>query len=154
MSLDDISKSIGQGVGILVIVMGLIQITPLKIDPFGRLFRWIGKNWNAAVTERIDKQMKELSTKIDANEKSITDINAKVDQLRAMDCRMRILQFSDSIMHHELHSEEMFNQILADIKEYEMYCFTHPAFENNRTDLAVKRIKEVYGICLKDDDFL
>ena len=37
---------------------------------------------------------------------------------------------------------------------YENYCHEHAEYENNRADLAIATIREVYKKCLHDHDFL
>ena len=32
-----------------------IEITPIKINPWGRLLRWAGENFNSGINKRIDK---------------------------------------------------------------------------------------------------
>jgi len=56
-----------QGVGILVIVMGLIQIAPIKLDPFGKLIRFLGKNFHGSVKEQFEAGMEEVRKKLDEN---------------------------------------------------------------------------------------
>ena len=52
------------------------------------------------------------------------------------------------------HSQESFEQALADIDEYEHYCDKHPEFKNNRTIVARTRIIDAYETCLSKDSFL
>ena len=52
MTLKDIFLS---GSGALVVILMLIQITPIKVDPFGALARWIGRALNGDVLKKLDK---------------------------------------------------------------------------------------------------
>lgn len=130
-------------VGLVVILAGMIKIPPIQINFWGWLGRLIGKTMNGEVLERVDK---------------LTD---DVDQLRkkeelkdARHSRQRILRFNDEILFGQRHSKEHFDEILEDIDIYEKYCHDHPDYENNRADLAIATIQEVYKECLQEHDFL
>ena len=56
--------------------------------------------------------------------------------------------------NHVRHSEEYFNQILADITKYEHYCQAHPEFQNARTVATKNIILKVYQKCIEENDFL
>lgn len=51
------------------------------------------------------------------------------------------------------HSEDMFQQAIDDIDEYDKYCEKHPNFKNNRGKAAKAHIMEVYQECLKEHKF-
>ena len=72
----------------------------------------------------------------------------------AINCRYRILRFGDEVKHGTRHSQEHFEQILADIDAYEIYCKDHKDFKNNKTKVTTERILDVYRKCVETDDFL
>ena len=93
--------------------------------------------------------------------KSIRSLETKLDEIRedsnrryATTCRYRIIRFNDEILKKELHTKEHFDQVLADIDEYEDYCRTDPEYKNNKAMLAIANIKQTYQKCLVDGDFL
>lgn len=92
---------------------------------------------------------------------AIEDIKKELDQLRdamnedrATNARIRILSFSDEILHNVRHSEESFNQIMLDIDTYRRYCTKHPFYQNNRAVMAISTIEKVYAKCLEEANFL
>lgn len=103
-----------------------------------------------------------MNSKIDTIEESlgktdarIEETNEKIDRNAAINCRTRILRFSDEIRISERkHSLEHFNQILEDITTYDNYCKDHPDFPNKKTENATKRIMEIYEKACEDNDFL
>lgn len=99
-------------------------------------------------TKAFQKEVREELAKLNDQ---ITTIKSDMDLKTAIDARVRILNFSDGIMRGIIHSKESFDQVLQDIDTYEDYCKEHPKFENNRTVLATKRIKEVYDKCLRGE---
>lgn len=121
----------------------LIQITPIKINPWSALARWIGRAINGEVIEKVEKLEKDVGT-----------INDKVDESGAKTARARILRFGDEIIHGVRHSKEHFDDVLDDISDYEKYCSSHPDFKNGKTGLTSNLIKETYQNCLKNHDFI
>lgn len=131
------------GGGILLVVLTLIQIAPVKINPWGWLAKKIGKAINGEVIEKVGK----LETDINA-------LRGEAAEKAARDCRVRILRFGDEILHNEKHSKEHFDQILQDITDYDLYCEAHPNFKNNMTAMTTSHIKETYEKCMDNHSFL
>lgn len=123
--------------------MTLLQLSPIKIDPWTWIARKIGRAVNGELLERMDKL-----------EKVVETMGAKSDEQAAKATRIRILRFGDEILHGIHHSKEHFDQILQDITEYQQYCREHPDFVNNMTVLTTKHIMEVYSACFEDNKFL
>lgn len=137
----------------LVIALSLIQISPLKLDPW----TWIGNAFNKDVFARMD----ELEKRIDEIETGVNLANYKCDRYEAqreedkavMAC-IRILRFNDELLHKKRHSKETFDQILKDVKFYEKYCDDNKDFENERAVRAIKNVRRCYDKCSEDCDFL
>ena len=121
--------SAGQWAFVLAVLATVVELVPIKINPWRGLLGIIGK----ALTK---------------------DISDKLEQKDAEDARNHILRFGDEIKNKVRHSEEYFNQILDDITKYEQYCDQHPDFKNARTMATKQIIKDVYAKCLKEKDFL
>ena len=131
------------GGGVLLVVMSLVQIAPVKLNPWSWLARKVGRAINGEVLEKVDRL-----------EKDVTKIKESADERTAIACRVRILRFGDETLHGVLHSKDHFDQILTDITEYERYCAAHPNFKNNMTVLTSARIQEIYAERLEKNDFL
>ena len=140
-------KSITAGEATLVLlgVLSLVQITPIKINPWSALFKWLGRMING-----------ELSDKIDALAKKVDKLEAKEDERDAVNKRVRILRFEDELQRGQRHTKDSFDQALSDITDYESYCAPgkHPEFRNNQTTATVEHIKKVYAERLERHDFL
>lgn len=130
-------------VGWLALAMTLIQISPIKIDPWTFLLKLIG----GAMNGDLIKEVKELRC-------DVLSLRKEIDEDKANACRTRILRFYDEIAHDVRHSKEHFDQTLMDINTYEVFCDHHPDFKNNIASMAIKRIKETYDQCGKDNTFL
>lgn len=143
MSLDML-KEIGlYGGGGLLVLMTLVQISPLKIDPWSWLGRMIGRAINGEVIERVDSLSKDVAKN-----------KADDDEQWASLSRSHILRFGDELLHGVAHSKEHFDQILLDISKYEQYCSTHEDYLNDVAHETIKRIKKTYQKCLEENNFL
>lgn len=138
------AKSVLSGGGILlVLLLTVLQIAPIKVNPWSWLAKKIGHAFNH-----------DLYEKISGIEKGMAEMKHQAEERDATDCRGRILQFGDEILHDEHHSKERFDQILLDISFYEHYCDTHHEYSNNVALLTIARIKETYQKCLEERSFL
>lgn len=115
--------------------MTLVQLSPIKIDPWTWLARKIGHAINGDVIAQLD------------------ELKTAFEERAAKDARIRILRFGDEILHGIHHSKEHFDQILQDITEYEQYCKDHPEFKNKMTVLTTKHIMETYSACFDERSF-
>lgn len=127
----------------LFILLALIQIAPVKINPWGALARWIGKAINGEVLDKLGRVEKRL------------DEHIKTDDERGADLhRTRILQFNTELLREIKHTKEDFSEILYNIDCYERYCKEHPDYQNNRAVHAIANIGRVYDERLEKHDFL
>ena len=140
----------GSGTGALIVILTLIQITPIKINPWSWLAQKIGKAMNKEVIEKVDK----LEDKIGDLEKKIDAEKESMDEYKARQSRIRILRFGDEIRNQQLHTKEHFDDILTDIDMYERYCESHKDFRNGISVQTIKYIKKVYDKRLEKNDFL
>ena len=120
----------------LLVLMTLVQIAPVKINPWSWLARAIGRAVNAEVIKKLDSHI-------------------TMDDRRTADGhRARILHFNNELLRNIDHTEEEFNEVLAEIDAYEAYCRNHEDYPNNRAVMAIKNIQGVYMERLKKHDFL
>lgn len=120
----------------LLALMTLVQIAPVKINPWSWLARAIGRAVNAEVIEKLNAHI-------------------TMDDRRTADGhRTRILHFNNELLRSIDHTEEEFNEVLTEIDAYEEYCREHPEYPNNRAVLAVENIRITYKERLKKHDFL
>lgn len=139
----NIKELLTSGGGALLILLTLIQIAPVKINPWSWLAKKLGKAINGEVIEKVDD--------LGADVRNLRD---ECEEREATACRTRILRFGDEILHDVRHSKEHFDQILIDITAYENYCASHPDFRNNVAVATIRRINQVYAQCIRDNDFL
>ena len=131
------------GGGTLFVLLPLIQLAPIKINPWSAMAKAFGRAINSEVLEYVWRLESELQ-----------GVRSGMAEEKAINCRARILRFGDECLHGERHTKDHFDQTLRYIAAYERYCEDHPEFENNVTELTSDRIKEIYRRCLDSNDFL
>ena len=141
--------------GIVLCLLTLIQISPLKIDPWSWIARKIGNALNQDVMKKQEEMQIESQEYRKNNDATIRSIRDSIDQGAAENARNRILRFGDEIKSKQVrHSEEYYNQILADIDAYSKYCKEHPDFKNDKTVITTQIIEESYKEHVLKNDFL
>lgn len=104
--------------------------------------------------EEILAAIGEIKKELASIKYDIQTVREEGEEGRIVECRIRILRFSDEILHGAIHSKDHFDQILIDIGKYEKYCDGHPRFENGITKSSISMIKDTYTDRLKKNDFL
>ena len=138
-----ISELLAGGGGLVFILFSLVEIAPVKWNPWSALAKALGRAVNADL-------LKELSATKAALEKHI-----QIDDERNADAhRGKILAFNTELLRGIEHTREDFIEVLAEIDQYESYCRTHPDYKNNRAKYAIANIGRVYNDRLKKHDFL
>ena len=133
----------GKSALIAVVILSVVQVSPIKLTPWSWVARKIGRAINGEVLDKVDQI-----------ERRVDDLKDVMDERAAKDARTRILRFGDECLHGDRHSKEHYDQILRDITEYETYCDDHPNFANNMAVLTIGSIKSNYQGRLRDHDFL
>lgn len=99
MSLAEIIQT---GLGCAAIIMTLVEITPVKINPWSTIAKGIGRVFNQAVLQRIDQ----MEQRLGGMEKDIKTIQEESAAERAISCRARILLFGDEVLHGQRHTKD------------------------------------------------
>ena len=115
----------GWGLIVLVLLLSLVQISPLKLNPWDRIFGWIGQKVNG----KMQKQLEAL-------QKQVNDlwINAH---------RQSILTFARECRADFHHAAEEWNHILAVADEYEQYCLRNTV-SNGVVKADTQYIRDLY----------
>lgn len=126
-----------------VVLPTVVQIAPIKLNPWTRLASALGK----AINREILTEVKEMH-------QSLEQHIALDDQRDADRKRMRVLRFNDELIHGVRHTQEHFNEVLDDITAYERYCESHPNYQNNKAVMAIENVKRTYQRCEDERNFL
>lgn len=132
------------------VFMTIVQKVSTKYKPWTWLAEQFGKAANREMIQKLDV----LEGKVNELEDKGEQLRKDADTIVAKAARRRILRFSDEIRKKDRHSEEFFNDVLADITSYKQYCAEHPEFQNEKAVLAIQLVETTYKKCMDDDDFL
>lgn len=119
----------------LIAFTGLIQIVPIKINPWSALFKWIGKLVTGNTCEKIDDLIKQ----VDENEK---------DRIR-----WEILDFANSCRNGRRHTRDEFQHIVTLRDKYKK-LLEKTNDTNGVFDVEYKYIQDLYAERLEKNDFL
>lgn len=143
MTLETIKEIGAYAGGALLLGMSLLQISPINVNPWSWIARFIGRAINKEVLEKVEN----LSQDVKKNKKDD-------DEQWVSLSRSHILRFGDELLHGVDHSKEHFDQILLDISKYEHYCNDHPDYPNGKAIATIQQIKKTYQKCLDENSFL
>lgn len=130
--------------------MTLLQVVPIKIDPWSWIARQVGRAINGEVLkelENVKAGQRETQAKLDNHVRLDDERNADTH-------RTRILQFNTELLRGIEHTREDFIEILSVIDLYERYCHEHPEYQNNRAVHAIANIGRIYDDLQRKRAFL
>lgn len=93
----------GWAVMLILILMSLIEISPLKLNPWKHLLKWIGKTINEDTDKKID------------------DLQKQVRDMWVNNHRNQILIFAREARGGIEHSPDEWTNVLNQAEEYEKY---------------------------------
>ena len=120
----------------------LIQVAPVRIDPWTAAAKWLKKILIGEIETKIDR----LSSKVEGLEE-------QEERNKAVSARSHILRFADELYNGIHHSQEYFIEILSECDQYEAYCNAHPEFRNSRAVTSTQLIKETYRRLMENHGF-
>ena len=94
----------GWGLVILIIILSLVEVSPIKLNPWSHILAWIGK-----------KAHGDLQSKLESLEKHTQDI-------WIYNHRQAVIQFARECREKCTHDAEEWATILAMADEYEAFC--------------------------------
>lgn len=142
---------------ILVAVLSMIQITPIKINPWSWLLKSLGKIINSELCEKVDLVSRQQRENRELLDKHISDDEAWKETYEAQkmdELRLTILHFNNELLRKQKHTKEEFVEVLTAIDRYRKYCKTHEDYPNSRAVHAIANIERVYDERLAKNDFL
>jgi hypothetical protein len=168
LTLQEIASSLlgncGFWTAVVFVALTLIEITPIKINPWSWFGKIVGKAFTGEVMKEIGTLKKDMASlgqdighvkeEVKGIKQDVSDIREEAKEREATNRRARILEFGDEILHEVDYSKEHWDNILMDISAYEHYCDEHPRYMNNVAKATIKHIKKIYQKHLETDSFL
>ena len=115
----------GWAVMLLVIVLSLVQISPLKLNPWDAVFHWLGRKLNGELDDRL------------------TCLQKHVQDLWITSHRQSILTFARETRSGIDHDSEEWSNILNICEEYELYAIEN-SVRNGVVRENTRYIRELY----------
>lgn len=117
-------------VGLLVIFLSLIEISPLKLNPW----KWFRAFY------RLPSRLESLEDEFQKD--------------RIFRWRSQILRRADYIRNGEKFSSETWDDTIDTIDRYEKYCKEHPDVKNGKAKAAIEYLQKKYSVVYETKDFL
>jgi len=141
--MQQIVEWIGKNLWTIVIVVSIfIQITPIKVNPWSALFKWIGKTITGNACSKIDG----LIDKVEKIEKDVK--NNEKDRIR-----WEILDFANSCRNNRKHTRDEFQHIVALNDKYKR-LLQETNDTNGVFEVEYNYIQDLYAERLEKNDFL
>ncbi len=138
----NLKTGLSVGAGILIILMTLIQIAPIKFNPWDKILTWLGNHMNADIVKRVDV----IEGKLDEHIKESSD-----EMIRKV--RADILSFGNSCMNGHPHTKEEFEFVISECDQYEKYIEKTQS-KNGVATATIAEIHRLYEIGIHDNSFL
>ena len=138
----DLQTGVSVGAGILFILMTIVQIAPIKLNPWDKMLTWLGNHMNADIVKRVDV----IEAKLDEHIKESSD-----ERIRKV--RADILSFGNSCMNGRSHTKEEFEFVISECDQYERYIESTQS-KNGVATVTISEIRRLYKKRLHDNSFL
>ena len=136
-------------VQICLLLSIFIQITPIKINPWTTLFKWIGKLINADSNKRIDA----LIEKTDNMKEDIKTLTTNMNENEKDRIRWEILDFANSCRNGRRHTKDEFQHIITLNDKYKnLLALTGD--KNGVFEAEYDYVKRLYEERQEKNDFL
>lgn len=140
--IDIVKEDGGSWLVIVIIITSLVQVSPIKINPWTYIARKVGQAFTKDITDKVIA----IESKLDDH---ISESNARDVRLR----RETILDFANSCMNKRKHTKEEFDFIIGECDKYETYCAANN-IQNGVADASIEEVKRIYRRCLAENSFL
>lgn len=134
---------------VALIISIFIQVTPIKINPWSKLFKWIG----GVITAESDKKINQLIETTDEMQKNIKTLQQNMDENEKDRIRWEILDFANSCRNNQQHTKDEFQHIITLNDKYEkLLALTGDT--NGVFEAEYRYIQKIYTERQEKNDFL
>ena len=120
---------------ILIGAVTLVEVVPIKINPWTAILKWIGDKVNGNL------------------QKEVTNLKREFELKNSNDWRWDILDFFNSSRNNRRHSKEEWDHAIDQIKKYERHVEIH-GIDNGVLEEAAKWLRNEYQKHIIANDFL
>ena len=126
----------------LLVLSIFIQITPIKLNPWSTLLKWVGKLVTGDACTKIDGLIKKIDT-----------IESNMDENEKDRIRWEILDFANSCRNGRQHTRDEFQHIITLNNKYQKLLKKSNDI-NGVFEIEFKYIQQNYAECLEKNNFL
>lgn len=138
----DLKEGASMVVFLLLFFMTIIQITPIKLNPWDKILVWFGNHMNADIVKRVDVIEEKLDEHIkDSSEERIRKVRAD------------ILDFGNACMNGRPHTKEEFEFVISECDQYEKHI-EKLQIKNGVATATIREIRRLYEKHLQNNTFL
>lgn len=144
---------------VIIAVPTLIQITPIKINPWSALFKWIGILLTNDACSKIDELTLKVN-KIDEIDQSIKNLKVDIENINQEvmtnekdRIRWEILDFANSCHNGKKHTRDEYRHIDKLNHKY-IQLLERTNDSNGEFEVEYDYIKELYAERIRKNDFL
>ena len=138
----DLKSGISFGAFIFVLLLTIIQITPIKLNPWDKILSWIGNRMNRDIVKREDV----IEEKLDEHIKD--SANERIRKTRA-----DILAFGNECMRGTPHTKEQFDFVISECDQYENHMESTNT-PNGVAKATINEIRRLYAKHMRENTFL
>jgi len=99
---------------VLPVLLTIVQIAPIKLNPWDNLFRWVGRKLNSEIHDKFEQL-----------EERVEQVRKDTEERAIADMRWHILNFARTCRIGEEHTKEQWNHVLDQIEKYEKFIRDH-----------------------------
>ena len=97
----------GWAAALIIILFSLLQIAPIRLNPWDDIFGWLGRKINGAL------------------EKRIAQVEKRVGDMWVNEHRQHILRFARECREDVAHSSDEWTNVLNEAEDYEDFVHEH-----------------------------
>ena len=149
LSLAALKDTLSWGGIAFVVIASLLQFSKININPWDKIFGWIGDRLNSKLLERL----KGLETEMTKIKDSLNDHIRESEVKDLQDTRRDILEFANACMNGRRHTKEQFDFIIKECDDYESYIEKNDV-KNGVVTSAIREIRRLNDKCIQENSLL
>ena len=149
LSLAALKDTLSWGGIAFLVIASLLQFSKININPWDKIFGWIGDRLNSKLLERL----KGLETEMTKIKDSLNNHIRESEVKDLQDTRRDILEFANSCMNGRRHTKEQFDFIIKECDDYESYIEKND-IKNGVVTSAIREIRRLNDKCIQENSFL
>lgn len=132
LDLKELSRVIHTITPFVTILSVVVEVAPIKINPWTAIFKYIG----GIINRGVYKKLEDIEGATQRNAQAIEDIKAEIEsrfndydkqdkEQQAISMRNEIINFAENLKLGRVYSEKQFEYILDVISKYYIHCDTY-----------------------------